>query len=258
MAPVVALTAISRGLRQPAVIEIHAHVLPGIDDGPRNLEESLALLSAFVADGVTHVVATPHVHQQVFPLNNRSFNELALQEFKQAIAAHDLAISLSVAGEVRLDEQVIELFERGELPFLGRSAGLHYLLLELPDGQIPVGTDKLIAWLRERKIQPVIAHPERNRVVRDTPQRGLELVQMGCLLQVTAGALLGGFGQRVQTAAAFLVQQQAVAAIASDAHNLAARSPCMGAAYQWLTEHHGESTAIELTRTRPAQLCAVD
>ena len=250
--------AISRDHRQQGVIEIHAHVLPGIDDGPRNLEESIALLSAFVADGVTHIVATPHVHQEVFPLNNRSFNQIALQEFKQAIAAHDLAISLTVAGEVRLDEHVIDLYERDELPFLGSFSGRRNLLLELPDGQIPVGTDKLIRWLRDRHIQPVIAHPERNRVVRDTPQRGLELVQMGCLLQVTAGAFLGNFGPRVQAAAEFLLAQQAVAAIASDAHNLAARSPCMGAAFQWLVRHHGEQTAIQLTRTGPAQLCAAD
>jgi protein-tyrosine phosphatase len=236
------------------VIEIHAHLLPGVDDGPESLEESLALAQAFIDDGVRHVVATPHVYPGLFP-NTRSSNIKALALFQQALAERGISLSLQVAGEVRLTEHIPQLLETNELPFLGEVDGYRTLLLEMPDGQIPVGTDRLVAWLLERGIRPVIAHPERNRAIRDKPKLGLELVQMGCLLQVTAGALIGGFGAPVQKAARFLVKKKAVAAIASDAHNLAARAPCMGAAFAWLSNQHGEEVAVALTQTGPASLC---
>ena len=236
------------------MIEIHAHLLPGVDDGPESLEESLALAQAFIDDGVRHVVATPHVYPGLFP-NTRSSNIKALALFQQALDARGISLSLQVAGEVRLTEHIPHLLETNELPFLGELDGYRTLLLEMPDGQIPVGTDRLVAWLLERGIRPVIAHPERNRAIRDKPKLGLELVQMGCLLQVTAGALIGGFGAPVQKAARFLVKKKAVAAIASDAHNLAARAPCMGAAFTWLSNQHGEEVAVALTQTGPAKLC---
>jgi protein-tyrosine phosphatase len=238
------------------VIEIHAHVLPGIDDGPQNIEQSLDLIRAFIADGVTHVVATPHVHPEVFP-NNRSINEAALHQFRSALEDAGLQIGLSVAGEVRLSEHVLELFHQEELPFLGQSQGMRTVLLEMPDGHIPLGTEKLLAWLLQRGVQPVIAHPERNRAVRDQPTLALELVKQGAQLQITAAALLGGFGDRVQQAAEFLVRQNAVAAIASDAHNLTARAPCMANASAWLAERFGPQLAHQLTVAGPAEICGI-
>jgi protein-tyrosine phosphatase len=239
------------------VIEIHAHVLPGIDDGPKDLAESLDLIRAFIADGVTHVVATPHVHAAFFP-NTRSTNQAALNDFRQALLEHQLDIGLSVAGEVRLSEQVLELFYQNELPFLGEHQGMRSLLLEMPDGHIPLGAEKLFSWLLQRGVQPVIAHPERNRAVRDNPALAMELTQQGCKLQLTAGALLGSFGERVQAAAEFMLAHQLVSAIASDAHNLSVRAPCMAAAAAWITEKYSAELAHELTVAGPARLCGIE
>ena len=236
------------------MIEIHAHVLPAIDDGPRDIDQAVALLRAMIADGVTHVVATPHVYPTVFD-NNRSINQAALDRFRGVLEQENLQIGLSVAGEVRFNEHVVDLFHANELPFLGQFQGRRTLLLEMPDNQIPLGTEKLISWLLQRDIQPVIAHPERNRAIREQPELGIELVEQGCLLQVTAGALLGGFGDRVQEAAEFLVRRDAVIAIASDAHNLTTRMPCMAAAGQWLAENINTEKAHALTVAGPAAVC---
>jgi protein-tyrosine phosphatase len=236
------------------LIELHAHLLPGIDDGPQTLEDALALARLFVADGVTHVVATPHVFPGRFD-NTLQSNLSALAQFQQALKQADIALSISVAGEVRFSEHVPQLLADGALPFLGEmSDGFRSLLLEMPDGGIPLGAEKLIAWLLERQIRPVIAHPERNRMVRDRPELGRELVKLGCELQLTAGALLGQFGAPAQKASRAMLDAGVVSAVASDAHNLSARAPCLSAAYQWLEAHYGAQAANELTRHGPIRL----
>jgi len=237
------------------MIEIHAHLLPGLDDGPETIEESLDLARAFLQQGVRHVVATPHVFPGRFD-NSIAEIQQALKAFQLVMAEQGLPLALSMAGEVRLSEHVITLFEEQALPFLGEDAGYKTLLLEMPDGQIPVGTDKLISWLLARGVRPVIAHPERNRAVRDNPQLGLDLVQQGCALQLTAGALLGQFGAKVQQAAEFLIAENAVSAIASDAHNVTNRAPCMRHAHDWLSGRFNQALADQLTHHGPAALTA--
>lgn len=235
------------------MIEIHAHLLPGLDDGPETIEEALDLARAFLEQGVVHVVATPHVFPGRFD-NSIAQIQQSLSEFEQVLAAHGLPLSLSVAGEVRLSEQVITLFNEEALPFLGELDGYKTLLLEMPDGQIPMGTDKLVAWLLARGVRPVIAHPERNRAVRDNPKLALDLVQQGCALQLTAGALMGQFGAKVQQAAEFLVAENAAAAVASDAHNITNRAPCMRHAHDWLCQRFNQDLADQLTHHGPAAL----
>jgi protein-tyrosine phosphatase len=238
------------------MIEIHAHLLPGIDDGPETLQDSLALAQAFVNDGVRHVVATPHVFPGRFN-NTRTTIEHAVEQFQKELLANEIDLAVQVAGEVRLSEDVIALFEQEELPYLGELEGYRTLLLELPDGQIPLGTDKLVAWLIKRGVRPVIAHPERNRVVRDRPEAAKELLDMGCLLQITAGALTGQFGSKVQQSAQALVKADWVSAVASDAHNLASRPPCLSSAFEWLSDRHGHDTAQRLCISGPAMLCSL-
>jgi protein-tyrosine phosphatase len=237
------------------VIEIHAHLLPGIDDGPQTVDESLALARAFLDDGVTHVVATPHVFEGRFD-NTLQSNQQALSKFQTVLTQEALPLTVTVAGEVRFSEHVIDLYQAQALPFLGQFEGYQTLLLEFPDGEIPFGADKLIHWMIDRKIRPVIAHPERNRAIRDRPQTGLDLVELGCLLQLTAGAVLGQFGVKVQQAAEFLLTANAVAAVSSDAHNLQARAPCLAASRDWLRSVFGEDRAHQLTVAGPAALIA--
>ena len=235
------------------MIDIHCHLLPGIDDGPTSLEQSLALARACVDDGITHVVATPHVFPGRFENRSSSIEE-DFDRFSAVLRNAGIPLGLSWAGEVRLTPEVLELLALLELPFVGQVAGYQAMLLEMPDGQIPLGSGRFVNHLLRAKVKPIIVHPERNRAVMEKPERLRQFIEMGCYVQVTAGSLVGQFGAKAQATAQTLLDQAWVHAVASDAHNLVARRPRMGDAAAWLGKHYGATTARQLTLLGPAGL----
>jgi len=236
------------------VIDIHCHLLPGIDDGPDTIEAALALAQACVVDGITHTVVTPHVFPGRFE-NWRSSIEEDFARFEALLRGNGIALAVSWAGEVRLTHEVLDLLARNELPFMGQVSGFETLLLEMPDGQIPLGSDRFVQHMLARKVRPIIAHPERNRAVMERPERIRPFVDQGCYLQLTAGSLVGQFGAKAQATAQALLDMGCVHAVASDAHNLTGRRPRMRDAAAWLTQHYGAVAARELTVLGPAGLC---
>jgi protein-tyrosine phosphatase len=236
------------------MIDIHCHLLPGIDDGPPTLEAALALAKALADDGITQVVTTPHV----FPGRFENWRTSILEEHKR-FTAHlrlsGIALELLCAGEVRLTPEALELLTRHELPFLGEVGGYRTLLLEMPDGQVPLGAMAFVQRLLQLRVKPVIVHPERNRGVMEKPERLRPFVDAGCFIQVTAGSLVGQFGARAQAVAVELIENGWVHAVASDAHNLTGRRPRMRDAAAWLTQHHGAVLSRQLTVLGPAGLC---
>lgn len=236
------------------MIDIHCHLLPGVDDGPPTLQAALELARACVNDGITHVVMTPHVFPGRYD-NRRSGIEAAATRFEAALQAAGIALSVGWAGEVRLTPESLDLLAEHELPFLGSVAGRRTMLLEMPDGQIPLGSDRFVKACLKASVRPVLVHPERNRAVMELPQRLQPFVEMGCFVQVTAGSLVGQFGERARQTARRLLDWGWVHAVASDAHNLGGRAPRMREAAQWLTEYAGAQRARELTVLGPAGLC---
>ena len=239
------------------MIDIHCHVLPGLDDGPRDLVQALALLKALAGDGIEQVVLTPHVHMGHFDNALQDIDE-AFARFKGQVPAELNALLTHCAAEVRLDENVPGLLRAGGLPFLSGVSERRTVLLELPDTRIPVGTEKLIDHLVGRGVTPVIAHPERNKVIRENPAKASSLIDMGCQMQVTAGALLGDFGAAVAKSAHHLMDAALVHAVASDAHNLNGRRPRMAAARAYIEQRWGSPAARQLTQTGPARLCGLE
>jgi len=237
------------------MIDIHCHLLPGIDDGPATLEAALGLARALVDDGITRAVCTPHVFPGRFE-NQRSSIADDFVAFEALLRQAGIALELLWAGEVRLTPEVLELLPRGELPCLGLVGGHRTMLLEMPDGQIPLGADRFVRQLMRAGIRPVIVHPERNRAVMERVDRLEPLVDEGCYVQVTAGSFVGQFGARAQAAAKGLLERGWVHAAASDAHNLGGRRPRMRDADAWLRQHYGEQVARELTLLGPAGLCS--
>lgn len=239
------------------MIDLHCHYLPGIDDGASSVSESLDLARASVADGITHAAMTPHIHPGRYE-NIRSTVFEATAQFRAVL--HDAGIPLQIypAGEVRLTADLLDLLDQNELPFLGVLNGFQILLLEFPYGQIPVGTEKLARWLLDRKIRPLIAHPERNKYVLNSVEKIAPFVQMGCLLQVTAASITGGFGKPAQDSALLMLERRWVSVVATDAHNLEHRPPMMTSAKKWLVEHGGAVWADELTRLMPAKILGID
>ncbi|WP_290869899.1 CpsB/CapC family capsule biosynthesis tyrosine phosphatase [Aquabacterium sp.] len=236
------------------MIDFHSHILPGIDDGARDLAEALAIARAHVADGTRCVVATPHIYPGVFD-NTPATIAAAHATLVAAIADEGIALEIQWAAEVRAGADVIDMLAQGTLPFLGQDGPWRHLLLELPDHQIPVGTDKLVAMLMRQHVKPVIAHPERNKGVMADVQKIKPLVDLGCLLQVTAGSVLGEFGSRAQHTAEQLIDQGWVHALASDAHRTTTRAPKIKPARTWLLARYGNTVADALTLSGPARIC---
>ena len=237
------------------MFDIHCHLLPGIDDGPRTMPDAIALARALVDDGVTHVMATPHVFPGVWENRRSTIGTVHTQLIEQLwLAGIDLDVRW--AGEVRLTDEVLGLLERDELPFLGVHKGFRLMLLEMPDALIPMGAERFCSELFRRQVRPVIVHPERNKAIMENPARLQPFVEAGCYVQVTAGSVIGQFGARAQAAAIYMLKRRWVSAVASDAHNLSGRRPRMGAARAWLTEHLGEKEARRLTWGGPQAMCA--
>jgi protein-tyrosine phosphatase len=238
------------------MLDLHCHYLPGIDDGAQTLAESLALARAAVADGITHAVMTPHIHVGVYENRIAGINA-AVESFRQALAANAIPLAISAGGEVRIGAELIELLAEDEIPFLGQLRGQRVLLLEMPHGQVPVGADRLTAWLLKQNVLPLIAHPERNKDVMRNLAKLDPFIQQGCLLQVTAGSLLGRFGEVAERRARELLDRGDIFAVATDAHNLESRPPQMREAYAFLAADAGELIAKELTEVNPLAILGV-
>lgn len=223
------------------MIDLHSHVLPGLDDGAATLVESLAIARAAVADGVTVLAATPHVRDD-YPTRAETMLEL-LAEVHVAIALEGIPLRLVGGGEVALE--LVSRLSFDELRRFGLAGNPGYLLVESPaSGWVPeVG--RLLAELRRNGITPVLAHPERNDAVQGRPELLAPLVEEGVLVQVTAAAIDGRFGERARATARALVRLRLAHVLASDAHGggvrqigLSAAAAALGDAdlARWLTE----------------------
>src|ERR1035437_533698 len=217
------------------MIDLHCHLLPGIDDGPETLDEALCLAQFAVQHGIRRAVVTPHIHP------GRYDNDLVtilpvFEAFKTALAARDIPLELGFAAEVHVDPAILTLVAEERMPFLGQVGEFRIILLEFPHGHIPVGSEKLVDWLLQHQIRPIIAHPERNKDIIRNWRKIAPFVSMGCWLQVTAGAMAGDFGPFARETAETLLEQGWVKLPATDAHNLEHRPPDMEAGRQAAAE----------------------
>jgi protein-tyrosine phosphatase len=239
-----------------AVIDLHCHFLPGVDDGAQTLGEALELARAAVADGITTAVMTPHVHIGRYK-NTRSSIAKEVIRFRRKLAAEKIPLRIVAGGEVHMSPEVMELEEAGELPCIGVVDGYRVVLVEFPHGHIPLGSDRLVQWMFGRNIRPMIAHPERNKAVMHDPEKIYPFVAMGCMLQLTAGAVVGQFGSLVQKCSLALLEREWVTVLATDAHNLNHRPPNMSLTKSFLEKWGGASIADNLTRVIPAAIAGL-
>lgn len=235
------------------MIDLHCHFLPGIDDGAQTLADGLAMARAAAADGITYSVMTPHIHPGRYE-NTRSTIEQAFKDFRSALRKAHVPLHIGMAAEVRLSSDIVALLSENEVPFLGELDGYRIMLLEFPHTQITPGADKLVERLLKHGIRPLIAHPERNQdVIRDLSK--IEpFVEMGCFLQITAGALVGRFGRAPQRRALQLLELDVFKILASDAHNLAGRRPALREGMEAAARVLGEQAAHDLVKRNPQMI----
>jgi len=201
------------------VIDMHSHILFDVDDGPKTIEETLCLLEQAVLEGISTIVSTSHA---LHPLYNVPFDVVNEQivQLQMAIDQSNMPLKLYTGQEVRLAGNILELYEKKQLHTLANS---NYLLLELPSNHIPKYTKDIIYSLLTAGITPIIAHPERNRVISENPSHLEQIIREGALAQITSGSLAGLFGKTVQKLSLNLVRSNLVHTYGSDVHNLNTR-----------------------------------
>jgi protein-tyrosine phosphatase len=235
------------------VIDIHSHILPGVDDGSRTLSESLDMVRMAVDSGVTIQVLTPHIHFGRFD-NRKADLEQRFAIFQDQVDDANIKIGLQLGSEVRICSEIMQLVAQDAIPTLGVYNGKKTFLLEFPRIEVPVGYENLVKWLINKNYLPIIVHPERNQTFVNTPKKLQILTDMGCPLQITASSLTGLFGDVAQQNAEQLLEEGRVSAIASDCHNLKGRKPNLAVGFEAASVLVGQENADAITNSIPAQL----
>lgn len=229
------------------IFDLHTHVLPGVDDGARSLEDALQMLRNAAASDVTHLVVTPHYGRPGDAL--RTVTELQRGFLQLQEAAREIPVTLYFGAEVHLTRQLSE----NPLPTLN---GSRYLLAELPRDIDFLDAEHLLNNLLTRGYIPVIAHPERYDCVCRDPGRVERWLELGCHLQLTAGSVLGKFGKAPMMAARCLLQRDLAACIASDAHGPEVRTNYLSDMYNHLQLYFSAGYAQILLWENPRRICS--
>jgi protein-tyrosine phosphatase len=231
-----------------ACVDIHCHCLPGLDDGPPTPEAALDLCRALVADGITVVVATPHQFGRYDRRNAGPLVRQAVETLRGVLAAEKVPLEVYPGADVRVDERLVPMLAAGEVLSL---AGGPYLLLELPH-ETYIEPAPLIRLLAQRGVRTIITHPERHDAVRRKPQLVGPWLAAGAMLQLTAGSLIGSFGPRAEEAAWKWLSAGSASFVATDAHDVKQRPPCMTEAIAAIEKRLGLEVARLVCVNNPA------
>jgi protein-tyrosine phosphatase len=226
------------------VIDIHCHILPEVDDGPKSWEMAEAMCQIAAQDGIDHIVATPHSNDRYF--YDRQYLSTLLESLRHRVGPHP-ALSLGCDFHLSFDNMQAAL-RTPEKFCIGKS---HYLLVEFSNFSISPQVDDWFTQMHERGITPIITHPERNPILQENPQRVVKWRELGCAVQVTASVFTGFWGPRPRQIADWLLKQKAVHFLSSDAHDTKRRVPILSEARKVIAEDFGEELAQSLVESNP-------
>ncbi|MGN1282531.1 MAG: tyrosine-protein phosphatase [Limosilactobacillus sp.] len=220
------------------MVDLHCHLLPGIDDGSKSMEISLRLAREATENGVTHALLTPH-HMNGRYINHKQDVIRRTKEFQEQLNIHRIPLTVFPGQEVRINGQLLDALDKDDILFAD-TAG-KYMMLEFPDDDVPHYTNQMIFDLQQRGIVPIIVHPERNTMIMAQPDLIYQLLEKGCLSQITASSYVGTFGKKVENFSRQLIEAGQGYIFASDAHNLPGRKYEMRQAFDKLRhEFSGE------------------
>jgi protein-tyrosine phosphatase len=231
-----------------AFVDIHCHLLPGLDDGATDWEMAVAMARMAVSDGIHTVVATPHQLGRYWQTSGDTIRQRAVQ-LQQILEDRKISLTILPGADVRIDERLVDRIQRGEVLTLG-DHGRH-VLLELPH-ELYIPLDGLLDQLASAGIGCILSHPERNLGILARPKLLRPLVDGGCLMQLTAGSLMGHFGRRAQELSEQLVVEGLAHFVSSDAHDHQHRRPVLGEAFHRVVTLVGPEGATELFCHNPA------
>jgi protein-tyrosine phosphatase len=208
----------SSGSPAEHMLDIHCHILPGVDDGPQTLAEALTVARLCVRDGITHITATPHCHRHLRLFRDAILPHVA--EFNEALRNQDIALQVLPGSEIQLED--VELYRREYLAglycHLGDDPAFTLLEFSWQARRYPAAAPEHVRWLRAHGTRPIVAHPERHSYFQEQPDRLSDLVEAEAWLQVTVDSLLGNHGPQPQEAGWRLLEMYPDVVLATDAH----------------------------------------
>lgn len=219
------------------MVDLHCHLLPGVDDGSKDLATSLRLAEAAVANGITHALLTPH-HMNGRYVNHKADVIRMTKDFQRSLEQNQIPLTVFPGQEVRINGNLIKAIQNDDILFADE--GNRYLMLEFPDDDVPHYTTQMIFELQQLDITPVIVHPERNTKIMAHPALLYSLLQKGCLSQITASSYVGTFGKKVGDFSRQLIAAGQCYVFASDAHDLPCRKYEMREAFEELKDDFGQ------------------
>lgn len=232
------------------MIDMHSHILPGVDDGAKDFEQALQMLTIAAEGGVRTQVLTSHIQPGIYNNTLSSLNERLLQ-FEPVVRERGIDIELRLAAEIRIGPEIMQMVQSDIMPWLGIWEGRRVFLMEFPHNQVPVGSINLVQWLLKHNAVPMIVHPERNQELQRDIHKLEPFLDAGCLVQVTSRSIVGGFGAEPHRIAVELLRAGKITLLATDCHNLAYRPPDLKAGYKAAAEIVGEQAARMLVEGNP-------
>lgn len=215
------------------MIDLHCHILPGVDDGAKSLEESLLMARRAVEDGIHTIVATPHTLNGIY-INSAREVTPKVASLQETLSKKHIKLQLYVGADVHLCPHMLELIESGDAGTINNAR--KYILLEFPSQVVPPKVKDEIFSLKLNGITPIISHLERNPVIQHNIDILYEFIRMGALCQVTAMSITGDFGGIAMQCAERLLRHRMVHVIASDAHSSESRPPVLSQAVEAAAE----------------------
>ncbi len=234
------------------MIDIHSHILPGIDDGPKDMEEAVQMALLAQNSGTEKIIATPHFSNGVYEVDRTAVDD-AVGMFSRELWKRKIPVEVFPGAEIRITHDTCRMFEKGMLPSLARS---DYYLFELPNIVMREGICLVFRQLRERGVIPVIAHPERNYTLMKTPGLIKDLVFENVLFQLTGDSVSGKNGKICQRISKEMIQAGQAHFIASDGHDLEFRKPSLQNVFKMVKKIASEKTARMIMIENPKMILA--
>ncbi len=234
------------------MVDIHSHILPGVDDGADVITEALDMARLAVSGGTKAMVVTPHCNiPHMF--ENYAGEELSgkFNDFKNAIAKAGIPLRVYQGAEVFVTDDIIQLISKGKLNTINNG---RYMLVEFAFGEHPGYMEEILGRIMTEGIVPVVAHPERYYATFDYPEMIYNWVRMGCRIQVNKGSLLGRFGREVEVLSRVLLGHRLVHCIASDAHASWKRTPYLADVKEHVTNLYNSEYADVLLKYNPHRI----
>ena len=226
------------------MVDLHCHILPGLDDGAASMEVALAMAESAIADGITHVVATPHSS------NEYHFDFSLVAELREELQGKvGNRLKIATGCDFHLSPENLGALRKNPAHYCIN--GQDYLLVEFNEFSIPPAMDQTLHGIQLAGVRPIVTHPERNGILRAQPERLKKWVRLGCYAQVTGGALTGRFGETSQQDALRWIAEGLIHFVASDAHNTRSRPLRLQPAYDLVVDRFGQEKARALFQDNP-------